>query len=237
MVYKYVFLSSLLGILFLTNTSISVINKLPLPANFTNKPIYYFHSIPLPGFACIYQVLFNACKLERSLGVNNRYFQPSLFIRRIMPYLKDKRINPKVGGTFVIPTALAPRLGLRHFYHLDLDRAGQLEIASSSPISISYNAGCSQSQIRQQVKEARKKQQAELLKKLQQEYARTPYGKVCCLHFECSYTIDGVGHVALISVVKAANGQKVICVFDNLNTPLYDNSPIAQYIRYLWSLF
>ena len=72
----------------------------------------------------------------------------------------------------------------------------------------------------------------QLLKKLRKKLTQAS-----CLHFACHCKPQGIDHVVLITLVCDKYKRKSLYIFDNLNTPIVNNSSLTHYIRWILKRF
>lgn len=204
---------------------------LPLPSEFAKRPIYYVYAHQLDDFSCGYNVLFNACCLEHNKVRYNKFSSKELFKKTIRNYLVTKKAKPHNASTSYWLHELAPRVLLKNFNYLILEKQKVRPLCASG-IQVEYTIGTPKNVIEKMVAQAWEKKEEQLIKKLRKKLVDP-----CCLHFACHCKPHGVDHVVLITLVCDVYRRKSLYIFDNLNNTIAPKGEIAHYIHWMIKKF
>ncbi len=205
---------------------------LKLPQSLSQMAVSYQKTYQLNEFCCGYNALFNACNLERTLGFPLKFSDYSIFKRECMNYLKPRKIGPREAVTNRTLEKLASIMDIR-ICNLNITSSGVIQPFSSTPIEVSYYAGTKKSEIDRKMQEAIEKRGREIIKH-HIDYFNNSVD--CVVHFICIVKAEGTNHAILVSIVQNSTGRGLY-IFDNMNAPITERSPITKYINYLCKTF
>lgn len=212
----------------------NVAYPLALPRSLQGKPVYYEHSDQIPNWSCGYNVLYNACLLEKKFGFMQQHADLGAFKTICTPYLERMGKRSDESSSNKMLDELAKRLRLQLFSYLHINKNGQVEYISSEAVRISYPKGSSKAHIDQLFQQAYKKQSDDRMRYLKSHIHA--YGNCSIAHFACQVVSRGVDHAILLSVVKEGLQLKLY-IYDNMNALISEYSDTKQYIDFLMKEF
>lgn len=212
--------------------------NLPLPQSLAAKPITYELVKQIDGFSCGYNVLFNACNLETRFGKFNCHSNLTNFSNCVVAHLSSKGIHPAATSSGVILEPLAVLLNLQNFTYLMFHKDNPM--AYKTPVlcgntSFSYQLGATEEEISRLMDAAVIKRATDRFDNLALQLDAA--SGLFFMHFGCNVVSLGTKHLVLVSIVKNANGERAMYIFDNMNQPINQDSQIMVYIDYLRNKF
>lgn len=207
---------------------------LSLPRSLQGKPVYYDHSNQIPYWSCGYNVLYNACMLEKRFGFVQPNADLTLFKLICTPYIERLGKKSDEASSNKMLDDLAVRLRLQPFTYLYINDKGMVEYLSSDSVKISYPQGSSKAHIDRLFDQARKKLSDERMRYLKSHIHA--YGNCSIAHFACKVVSRGVDHAVLMSVVKEG-AQVKLYIYDNMNANISEYSDTKQHIDFLMHEF
>ncbi len=196
--------------------------RMPLPAEFNNKQVYYIYTPPMPKFSCGYYTLWNAIHLEMALGTK---VNPSARrrVREICLRHVEKRQEYAQGTYYEFRQGVADALGLTPFILFtefdiaDVNGRPIIKLCNSHRERIGFPS----------------------LAHLKRRFDNK---KTDVIHFSPEFFIKTLGandpefHVVLMSLVREKNGTKSLYIFDNCHFSALED-PLLQFIRAVYHTF
>lgn len=207
---------------------------LPLPTSLRGKPVYYEHADQI-DWSCGYNVLYNACRMEKKLKFKQPYAELHVFKMACLPYIRRCGKEPQEASTNKMLIDLADILKMQPFSYLGFDSRNQNEIMYN-PGKIYYTCphGASQSEREWYAQKAVKQAHTDRMKFLYEHFYS--YHPQAIIHFACHVNPQGEEHVILLSVMR--DGDKVkIYIFDNMNASIDEYSQAMRYIKLIMKEF
>lgn len=205
--------------------------NLPLPSSLQHKPIHYEQVVQINDWSCGYNVLYNAARLEKRLGFNQKHADLNAFKAICAPYVSQCGTTPKCSSSNKMLDTLAGRLQLQPFSYLHVSKQRKVDYVSSKKVRVSYKCGASESEINRLFDEAFKKQTTQRMDHLK-AHINAPQNKRAVVHFAGQVISRGTNHVILLSVVKDGT-QKAMYISDNMNATIKESSEAKIYIDYI----
>jgi hypothetical protein len=215
--------------------SITYAKELPLPKSLQGKAVHFMKSYQLPHFSCGYDVLFNGCSIEHSLGIYNSCSNFNNFKTLCLNYLATKNVKTDQAASNELMAELASRCGLRQFHFFVWDATKKV-YPFVSHVSIKYSLGSTETQIRELMKKASLKSEQAVVDNLK-THLKHSMGNLSVMHFVCCITDLAQSHYILVTLVQSAYGYRGLYVFDNMNTTIHEKSQTKQYIHYFCTTF
>lgn len=210
---------------------------LDLPRSLSSKAVYHKETYQLDDFSCGYNVLFNACNLEKVCSFPNKFYQYPLFEKTCKKYTALNKLQPKSSASNHDIDCLARvYLGTQPLYVLGFNQAGDIQPLFSDPTEITHPMGISQAEIDRRLKKAIEQRSDDLFESIKDRLLKSRAAYYTIIHFACIVQDEDVPHVLLVSLVQNRSG-KALYIFDNLNRKISDRSPTKCYIDFLCEMF
>lgn len=193
--------------------------------------IYHIKTTQISGYSCGFNALFNACNLERIMGIPNPHNNFSSFQAVCASYMAAHAPGQTTRQ------ALNNKQTMQLSNHLGLQAASYFTRHKGyvapfiDHVSVKFPKGTSQAQIQQLMEQKRIQMERDVVQELQKFSFEvpTPY----CIHFMCG--ISTKKHVILITLIVTKE-KRILCVCDNLNEH-YLQSDLEEFLLFFASTF
>ncbi len=208
---------------------------LELPRSFETKAIYHKKAYQLDEFSCGYNVLFNACNLERTCNLANRFSEYALFKKTCTSYILKNKLKPKDAVYNNQLSLLAEDyLGMQQLCVLGFE-GNQICPLFTTPTQITYFWSISQQEKEHRLKQAMIARGQELLASIK-DRLDNDHSRYTMVHFVCNLRLAESKHWILITLVQNRTGR-ALYIFDNANRKIEESSQSKRYIDFLVEQF
>lgn len=209
-------------------------NIIELPKSLEGKSVYHIKSWQLNDWSCGYNVLFNACNLEKIFTKNNNSHDYDIFSKKVLEYLKIKNKNPKGSASNKMLDRLSEILGLEKYQFLVI-KDQKIKPIFSTSTKITFYHGTTQDQINALMQQAIEKREKDCIVDLK-NYINKPKD-LKFLHLFCQIKDQSINHLVLMSVIENRNKIRSLFIFDNVNLLVKENSQLKKYIDFICAEF